>query len=78
VRLGEHLRRGVDSPDTGKAPFREQAGELAGAAADVEHSAAAELRLADDDLEDLEPVLVDRPQTLVVGGASAEIRTTRR
>src|SRR5207237_4910668 len=73
----EHLRGRVDAPDAGEASLGQHPGELPGPAADVEHTAASQVRLTNDDFEDLEPVLVDRAQPLVVGGPGVEIRSDR-
>ena len=73
-RLGarDHRLGGVDGPDAGELALLERLREPAGAAADLEHPPAAEVPEADERLVDLPPVVVDRAQLLVAGGAAVE------
>src|SRR5207244_4185507 len=65
ARLVEHLRGRVDGPDLGRSPLGERGGEPARARADVDHAAAAQIALADEELEQLPPVGVGRAKLVV-------------
>src|SRR5262249_30097304 len=69
---GHHRLRSVDRPDTREIALLERLGEPPGAASDLEHALTAEPSEPDESLVDLPPVLVDRSQLLVPGGAAVE------
>ena len=73
----QHFRLGIDAPDLRGLRIRERLAKAPRAAAAVEHAPAAEVALTHDDLEDLAPVVVDRPEVIVVGGQATEIGRAR-
>ena len=70
-RRSEHLRRGLDAPNP-SAALRESSGDPTGAAADVENPPADEIALRDEEVEELEPVPVDRAKPVVARGEPAK------
>src|SRR5580765_5043412 len=72
-----HLRLGLDAPHARPA-LDERLGGPSGPAADVEHAPSREIALADEQLEDLPPVRVGRPQLVVTAGNPPKVRLRRR
>ena len=72
TRAGEHLLGGVHGPDLA-ASIDERAGESSRPAADLENPAPEEVTTLDEELEELPPLRVDRPQAVVALGESAEV-----
>ena len=76
-RASRHLRLGLDAPDPGAA-LGERGCHATRAAPDVEHAPSDEVAFADEQLEELPPVLVRRPQLVVAARDPPEIRLVRR
>jgi hypothetical protein len=74
---GEHLRRGLDAPHL-SAALRESSREPTRAASDVENPSADEIALRDEEVEELEPVPVDRAKPVVARGEPAKAVASRR
>jgi len=77
ARDGEHLLGRIDAPGP-CSPLGQGRGECAGPAADVEDPAPDEVALCDEELDQLPPTLVERPQPVVVPGERPEVRRVRR
>jgi len=73
ARLREHLLGRVDSPHL-RSALVERAREAAGAAADVEDAPSREVALREEEIDEFPPVLVDRPQPVVVLRERSEVR----
>ena len=73
----QHLRRRLDGPDLAGVPLGQRGCERPGAGAHVEHAPSAQVAEAHERVDDLEPLLVDRPQLVVPRRPLAEIRVPR-
>jgi hypothetical protein len=76
-RAGSHLRLRLDAPDPGPA-VGQRGSDPARPAPDVEDPPPDEVALANEQLEDLPPVVVGRAQLVVPARNPAEIRPVRR
>ena len=79
LRAGDrqHLVRRVDGPDLRSGAIGQRGGEEPRAAPDLEDPPATQIALADEDVEEVPPVLVGGPELVVRGGALAEVRRPR-
>jgi hypothetical protein len=76
-RDSEHARRRVDAPDAAALAIGQRDCETPRPTRDVEHPAGAKIAFADERLEELPPVLVDRPQLVVPSREATEVRRPR-